>query len=151
MGKVCGCGCRAGKVKNQTPKVERQEKEKKETGRANMRSKFNKRQSNSTPFAVVEKVIDNKLDFATRKSCSKFFVFYEGSQKATHSDYFIPLKDSSRTFRTEYNNDLAFQRSHSQKSKGVDNRDIQEEKRIAIKERMHLDLYADLDFLFGEC
>lgn len=43
MGKVCGCGCRAGKVKSQTPKVPKKEKEGKEQGRAKMRSKFNQR------------------------------------------------------------------------------------------------------------
>ncbi|GFT27451.1 40S ribosomal protein S30 [Nephila pilipes] len=42
-GKVHGSLARAGKVKGQTPKVEKQEKRKKKTGRAKRRMQFNKR------------------------------------------------------------------------------------------------------------
>ena len=43
MGKVHGSLARAGKVKNQTPKVAKQEKKKKPVGRAKKRQQFNKR------------------------------------------------------------------------------------------------------------
>ncbi|XP_071445379.1 ubiquitin-like FUBI-ribosomal protein eS30 fusion protein [Hetaerina americana] len=42
-GKVHGSLARAGKVKNQTPKVEKQEKKKKKTGRAKRRIQYNRR------------------------------------------------------------------------------------------------------------
>ena len=42
-GKVHGSLSRAGKVKGQTPKVEKQEKNKKKTGRAKKRAQYNKR------------------------------------------------------------------------------------------------------------
>jgi small subunit ribosomal protein S30e len=42
-GKVHGSLARAGKVKGQTPKVEKQEKKKKKTGRAKRRMQYNKR------------------------------------------------------------------------------------------------------------
>lgn len=42
-GKVHGSLARAGKVKGQTPKVEREEKKKKKTGRAKRRIQYNKR------------------------------------------------------------------------------------------------------------
>ncbi|KAJ2545328.1 40S ribosomal protein S30 [Coemansia sp. RSA 1853] len=42
-GKVHGSLARAGKVKNQTPKVEAQEKAKKPTGRAKKREMYNRR------------------------------------------------------------------------------------------------------------
>ncbi|KAG6379766.1 ribosomal protein S30-domain-containing protein [Boletus reticuloceps] len=44
MGKVHGSLARAGKVKSQTPKVEKQEKEKASTGRAKKRELYNRRQ-----------------------------------------------------------------------------------------------------------
>lgn len=43
MGKVHGGLARAGKVKGQTPKVEKKEKKKEVTGRAKRRLQFNKR------------------------------------------------------------------------------------------------------------
>ncbi|KAI9470187.1 40S ribosomal protein S30 [Coemansia sp. RSA 989] len=43
MGKVHGSLARAGKVKNQTPKVEAKEKSKKLTGRAKKREMYNRR------------------------------------------------------------------------------------------------------------
>jgi small subunit ribosomal protein S30e len=43
MGKVHGSLARAGKVKGQTPKVEKQEKKKKPTGRAKKRIQYNSR------------------------------------------------------------------------------------------------------------
>jgi small subunit ribosomal protein S30e len=43
MGKVHGSLARAGKVKGQTPKVEKQEKKKKVTGRAKKRMLYNRR------------------------------------------------------------------------------------------------------------
>ncbi|GFQ98266.1 40S ribosomal protein S30 [Trichonephila clavata] len=42
-GKVHGSLARAGKVRGQTPKVEKQEKRKKKTGRAKRRMQYNKR------------------------------------------------------------------------------------------------------------
>ncbi|XP_064455729.1 ubiquitin-like FUBI-ribosomal protein eS30 fusion protein [Ornithodoros turicata] len=42
-GKVHGSLARAGKVKGQTPKVEKQEKRKKKTGRAKRRMQYNRR------------------------------------------------------------------------------------------------------------
>lgn len=42
-GKVHGSLARAGKVKGQTPKVEKQEKRKKKTGRAKRRIQYNRR------------------------------------------------------------------------------------------------------------
>merc|ERR1711946_19433 len=42
-GKVHGSLARAGKVKHQTPKVEKQEKKKKKTGRAKRRVQYNRR------------------------------------------------------------------------------------------------------------
>ncbi|KAK9884673.1 hypothetical protein WA026_007519 [Henosepilachna vigintioctopunctata] len=42
-GKVHGSLARAGKVRAQTPKVEKQEKKKKKTGRAKKRKQYNKR------------------------------------------------------------------------------------------------------------
>ena len=43
MGKVHGSLARAGKVRGQTPKVAKQEKKKKETGRAKKRLQYNRR------------------------------------------------------------------------------------------------------------
>ena len=43
MGKVHGSLARAGKVKNQTPKVAKQDKKKKLTGRAKKRFTYNRR------------------------------------------------------------------------------------------------------------
>ena len=43
MGKVHGSLARAGKVRNQTPKVEKQEKKKVATGRAKKRIQYNRR------------------------------------------------------------------------------------------------------------
>jgi small subunit ribosomal protein S30e len=43
MGKVHGSLARAGKVKSQTPKVEKQEKKKTATGRAKKRILYNRR------------------------------------------------------------------------------------------------------------
>ncbi|KAI8911511.1 40S ribosomal protein S30 [Gorgonomyces haynaldii] len=43
MGKVHGSLARAGKVKGQTPKVEKQEKKKKATGRAKKRLLYTRR------------------------------------------------------------------------------------------------------------
>ncbi|CEH15218.1 40s ribosomal protein s30 [Ceraceosorus bombacis] len=43
MGKVHGSLARAGKVKSQTPKVEKQEKPKQPKGRANKRNLYNRR------------------------------------------------------------------------------------------------------------
>lgn len=43
IGKVHGSLARAGKVKGQTPKVEKQEKKKKRTGRAKRRMQYNRR------------------------------------------------------------------------------------------------------------
>eukprot|EP01024_Parvocaulis_polyphysoides_P038323 TRINITY_DN3437_c0_g2_i4.p2 TRINITY_DN3437_c0_g2~~TRINITY_DN3437_c0_g2_i4.p2 ORF type:complete len:109 (+),score=13.75 TRINITY_DN3437_c0_g2_i4:29-355(+) len=43
MGKVHGGLARAGKVKRQTPKVEKQEKKKQKTGRAKKRIQYNRR------------------------------------------------------------------------------------------------------------
>ncbi|RIA87749.1 40S ribosomal protein S30 [Glomus cerebriforme] len=48
MGKVHGSLARAGKVKSQTPKVEKQEKKKKKTGRAKKRILYNRRFVNVT-------------------------------------------------------------------------------------------------------
>jgi small subunit ribosomal protein S30e len=45
-GKVHGSLARAGKVKGQTPKVEKQEKKKKKTGRAKRRIQYNRRFAN---------------------------------------------------------------------------------------------------------
>ena len=42
-GKVHGSLARAGKVKGQTPKIEKQEKKKEKTGRAKRRQQYNKR------------------------------------------------------------------------------------------------------------
>lgn len=42
-GKVHGSLARAGKVKGQTPKVDKQEKKKKKTGRAKRRFQYNRR------------------------------------------------------------------------------------------------------------
>jgi len=43
MGKVHGSLARAGKVRNQTPKVEKQEKKKRAAGRAKKRLQYNRR------------------------------------------------------------------------------------------------------------
>jgi len=43
MGKVHGSLARAGKVKNQTPKVQKQEKRKNAVGRSKKRIQYNKR------------------------------------------------------------------------------------------------------------
>ncbi|KZT54994.1 ribosomal protein S30 [Calocera cornea HHB12733] len=48
MGKVHGSLARAGKVKQQTPKVEKQEKKKKPKGRAKKRMLYNRRFVNVT-------------------------------------------------------------------------------------------------------
>ncbi|KAI8130828.1 hypothetical protein FF38_07880 [Lucilia cuprina] len=48
-GKVHGSLARAGKVKGQTPKVEKQEKKKKKTGRAKRRIQYNRRFVNIVP------------------------------------------------------------------------------------------------------
>ncbi|CCG81278.1 40S ribosomal protein S30 [Taphrina deformans PYCC 5710] len=48
MGKVHGSLARAGKVKSQTPKVEKQEKPKQPKGRALKRIKYNRRFVNVT-------------------------------------------------------------------------------------------------------
>jgi small subunit ribosomal protein S30e len=49
MGKVHGSLARAGKVKGQTPKVVKAEKQKKPTGRAKKRMLYNKRFVNVVP------------------------------------------------------------------------------------------------------
>ncbi|KAL0967684.1 hypothetical protein UPYG_G00255560 [Umbra pygmaea] len=48
-GKVHGSLARAGKVRGQTPKVEKQEKKKKKTGRAKRRIQYNRRFVNVVP------------------------------------------------------------------------------------------------------
>ena len=48
-GKVHGSLARAGKVRSQTPKVEKQEKKKKKTGRAKKRMQYNRRFANIVP------------------------------------------------------------------------------------------------------
>merc|ERR1712071_268031 len=48
-GKVHGSLARAGKVKHQTPKVEKAEKKKKKTGRAKRRVQYNRRFVNVVP------------------------------------------------------------------------------------------------------
>ncbi|XP_006824827.1 ubiquitin-like FUBI-ribosomal protein eS30 fusion protein isoform X2 [Saccoglossus kowalevskii] len=48
-GKVHGSLARAGKVKGQTPKVDKQEKKKKRTGRAKRRMQYNRRFVNVVP------------------------------------------------------------------------------------------------------
>jgi len=48
MGKVHGSLARAGKVRSQTPKVEKQEKKKKPKGRARKRITYNRRFVNVT-------------------------------------------------------------------------------------------------------
>ncbi|KZS08221.1 Ribosomal protein S30 [Daphnia magna] len=48
-GKVHGSLARAGKVKHQTPKVDKQEKKKKKTGRAKRRVQYNRRFVNVVP------------------------------------------------------------------------------------------------------
>merc|ERR1739846_34417 len=48
-GKVHGSLARAGKVKGQTPKVDKQEKKKKKTGRAKRRMQYNRRFVNVVP------------------------------------------------------------------------------------------------------
>jgi len=50
MGKVHGSLARAGKVKSQTPKVEKLEKKKKKTGRARKRDLYTRRFVNMTLF-----------------------------------------------------------------------------------------------------
>ncbi len=49
IGKVHGSLARAGKVKHQTPKVDKQEKKKKKTGRAKRRVQYNRRFVNVVP------------------------------------------------------------------------------------------------------
>ncbi|KAI5995443.1 hypothetical protein PISMIDRAFT_679715 [Pisolithus microcarpus 441] len=51
MGKVHGSLARAGKVKSQTPKVEKQEKKKTPKGRAKKRLLYNRRFVNVTTLA----------------------------------------------------------------------------------------------------
>uniref|UniRef100_A0A9J7ZQQ4 FAU ubiquitin like and ribosomal protein S30 fusion b n=1 Tax=Cyprinus carpio carpio TaxID=630221 RepID=A0A9J7ZQQ4_CYPCA len=48
-GKVHGSLARAGKVRGQTPKVDKQEKKKKKTGRAKRRIQYNRRFVNVVP------------------------------------------------------------------------------------------------------
>jgi small subunit ribosomal protein S30e len=55
MGKVHGSLARAGKVKSQTPKVEKQEKEKAPTGRAKKRELYNHRFVNVTTVPGVKR------------------------------------------------------------------------------------------------
>jgi len=52
MGKVHGSLARAGKVKNQTPKVAKAEKKKRLTGRAKKRFTYNRRFV-SVPISIV--------------------------------------------------------------------------------------------------
>eukprot|EP00877_Chromochloris_zofingiensis_P013750 jgi/Chrzof1/8629/Cz03g18060.t1 len=52
MGKVHGSLARAGKVRGQAPKVPKQEKKKKPTGRAMKRIKYNRRFVNVGKFAA---------------------------------------------------------------------------------------------------
>uniref|UniRef100_A0A8C8YIK4 FAU ubiquitin like and ribosomal protein S30 fusion n=1 Tax=Prolemur simus TaxID=1328070 RepID=A0A8C8YIK4_PROSS len=49
LGKVHGSLARAGKVRGQTPKVAKQEKKKKKTGRAKRRMQYNRRFVNVVP------------------------------------------------------------------------------------------------------
>uniref|UniRef100_A0A8C7JQ90 FAU ubiquitin like and ribosomal protein S30 fusion b n=1 Tax=Oncorhynchus kisutch TaxID=8019 RepID=A0A8C7JQ90_ONCKI len=49
FGKVHGSLARAGKVRGQTPKVDKQEKKKKKTGRAKRRIQYNRRFVNVVP------------------------------------------------------------------------------------------------------
>jgi len=55
MGKVHGSLARAGKVNSQTPKVEKQEKEKAPTGRAKKRELYNRRFVNVTAVPGVKR------------------------------------------------------------------------------------------------
>ena len=59
-GKVHGSLARAGKVKNQTPKVEPQEKKKSATGRAKKRIQYNRRFVNVVTEPGAKKVGPNK-------------------------------------------------------------------------------------------
>ncbi|CDJ63437.1 40S ribosomal protein S30, putative [Eimeria necatrix] len=54
MGKVHGSLARAGKVKNQTPKVQKQEKKKPVTGRAKKRQLYNRRFTTTFCFEAPE-------------------------------------------------------------------------------------------------
>ncbi|KAN0086041.1 Ribosomal protein S30 [Tylopilus felleus] len=55
MGKVHGSLARAGKVKLQTPKVEKQETQKQPTGRAKKRELYNRRFVNVTTVPGVKR------------------------------------------------------------------------------------------------
>ncbi|KAG9311654.1 40S ribosomal protein S30 [Chiua virens] len=59
MGKVHGSLARAGKVKSQTPKVEKQEKQTPATGRAKKRELYNRRQVH---WICIHHVPDLSLD-----------------------------------------------------------------------------------------
>jgi small subunit ribosomal protein S27Ae len=59
-GKVHGSLARAGKVRNQTPKVEAQEKKKRATGRAKKRIQYNRRFVNVVTAPGAKKVGPNK-------------------------------------------------------------------------------------------
>ena len=59
MGKVHGSLARAGKVRGQTPKVEKQDKKKKVTGRAKRRIQYNRRFVNTVGGQFAKKWPNN--------------------------------------------------------------------------------------------
>jgi len=126
MGKQSGCGCRAGKVKNATPKVSVVDLPKKKTGRAAQRRKYN-RHNNINPTDKMINHNDQKysdIDSAARKQ--KDFIIKD------QTFFWIALGSGSRTHPAEFNHDLLNQRTHHQKApKGVNGGDIQREIREA--------------------
>eukprot|EP01124_Arcella_intermedia_P034889 TRINITY_DN873_c0_g1_i1.p1 TRINITY_DN873_c0_g1~~TRINITY_DN873_c0_g1_i1.p1 ORF type:complete len:128 (-),score=28.13 TRINITY_DN873_c0_g1_i1:65-448(-) len=106
MGKQCGCGCRAGKVKNQTPKVSpSDEKPKPKTGRTKQRAKYNARIS-SSPADLHDY---ESLTIDSNASSRKQLPIHQ-----KYESYWISMGPGSRTFRADFNEDLLHQRSHHQ-------------------------------------
>jgi ribosomal protein S30 len=86
-GKQHGSLARAGKVRGQTPKVEKQDKKKKKTGRAKRRIQYNRRfvnvvggqarknhENNSSPFMLYFSIASWLLASCYMLSCCRFSV-----------------------------------------------------------------------------
>ena len=71
MGKVHGSLSRAGKVRNQTPKVDKQEKQKQPKGRAHKRLCYNRRFVNSTVAPNGKRLSPNSFILRTQRAQAK--------------------------------------------------------------------------------
>lgn len=82
-GKVHGSLARAGKVRGQTPKVPKQEKKKKPTGRAMKRIKYNRRFVNVGEW-LQPLMSPEDFTLTDRSHCCSSFTFQHSSMQPMH-------------------------------------------------------------------